>query len=144
MMRNTIVNSFLFGGKEEREGEKSKKKGDVSEDKIVKALFLSAWYLFRPWSTTDDLGTDINVHELPLRFTLSETSPDFLSVGFTSLLKTLWEKEKLLMTSNFSFPTAFPTHMENVLLFSSNLKLSSANPFNLEESKICRIYNIQK
>ena len=31
------------------------------------------------------------------------TSPDFLPVCRTSLLKTLWEKEKLLVTSNFSF-----------------------------------------
>ena len=29
--------------------------------------------------------------------------PWFLCVGSTSLLKTLWEKEKLLVTSNFSF-----------------------------------------
>ena len=35
--------------------------------------------------------------------TLSQTSPGFLSVSNTSLLKTPWEKEKLLVTSNFSF-----------------------------------------
>ena len=29
--------------------------------------------------------------------------PWFLHVGSTSLLKTLWEKEKLLVTNNFSF-----------------------------------------
>ena len=36
------------------------------------------------------------------KLTLSETSPGFY-VCSTSLLKTLWEKEKLLVTSNFSF-----------------------------------------
>ena len=30
--------------------------------------------------------------------------PWFLCVFHTSLLKTLWEKKKLLVTSNFSFP----------------------------------------
>ena len=62
----------------------------------------------------------------------------------TSLLKTLWEKEKLLVTSNLlqaisPFPTVFSTHSDNFLPFSSNLKLSSANSFSLEESKICRL-----
>ena len=37
------------------------------------------------------------------RLTLSQTSPGFLRVCNTGLLKTLWEKEKLLVTSNFSF-----------------------------------------
>ena len=35
--------------------------------------------------------------------TLSQKKPLFLRVCRTSLLKTLWEKEKLLVTSNFSF-----------------------------------------
>ena len=35
--------------------------------------------------------------------TLSQTSPGFLRVCSTSLLKTLMEKEKLLVTSNFAF-----------------------------------------
>ena len=34
--------------------------------------------------------------------TLSQTSPGFFVSANTSLLKTLWEKEKLLVTSNFS------------------------------------------
>ena len=37
------------------------------------------------------------------------------------------------------FPTVFSTHLDNFLPFSSNLKLSSANSFSLEESKICRL-----
>ena len=52
--------------------------------------------------------------------------PSFLRVCGTSLLKTPWEKGKLLVTNNF-------------LPFSSNLKLSSANSFSLEESKICHL-----
>ena len=57
----------------------------------------------------------------------------------TSLLKTLWEKEKLLITSNFSYLTVFSTRLDNFLPFSSNLKLSSAKSFNLEEYKICHL-----
>ena len=86
-------------------------------------------------------------------FTLSQTSPVFFRVCTACLLKTLWEKEKLLVTSNFSFshrvfkqlraispfPTVFSTCLEKVLPFSSNLKLSSATSFSLEESKIYRL-----
>ena len=55
----------------------------------------------------------------------------------TSLLKTLWEKEKLLVTSNFSFThSVFYPVKELALLFSSNSKLPSADCFNLDLSKI--------
>ena len=63
----------------------------------------------------------------------------FLRVCRISLLKTLWEKEKLLEMSNFSFPTMFSTRLEHFLPFSSNVKLSSANSFCLERIKVfCR------
>ena len=76
--------------------------------------------------------------------------PLFLRVCNKRLLKTLWKDEKFLIMSNFSFPTVFPNHWENFLPFSStlletlppissNLKLSPANSFSLEESKICRL-----
>ena len=38
---------------------------------------------------------------------------------------------------NKPFPTVFSTRLDNFQPFSSNLKLSSANSFSLEESKIC-------
>ena len=37
------------------------------------------------------------------------------------------------------FPTVFSTRLENLLTFSSSLKLSSANTLSLKESKICRL-----
>ena len=37
------------------------------------------------------------------------------------------------------FPTVFSSSLDNFLPFPSNLKLSSANSFSLEESKICRL-----
>ena len=39
----------------------------------------------------------------PIPFNPFSNKPWFLRVCSTSLLKTLWEKEKLLVTSNFSF-----------------------------------------
>ena len=51
--------------------------------------------------------------------------PWFLRVCRTSLLKTLREKEKLLVTSNFSFSHS----VFNLFAISSNLKLSSAKSF---------------
>ena len=38
-----------------------------------------------------------------------------------------------------TFPTVFSTRLDNFLPFSSNLKLSSANSFSSEESKICHL-----
>ena len=37
------------------------------------------------------------------------------------------------------FPTVFSIHLENFLSFSLTLNLWSANSFNLEDSKICRL-----
>ena len=39
----------------------------------------------------------------PQSFNPFPNKPWFFHVGSTSLMKTLWEKEKLLVTSNFSF-----------------------------------------
>ena len=54
--------------------------------------------------------------------TFSQTKPWFSCVCRTGLLKTLWEMEKLFVTSNFSFSYMFSTRLENFLPFSSNSK----------------------
>ena len=56
------------------------------------------------------------------RFNPFPNKPWILRVCTSSLLKTLWENDKLLVTSNFSFPTVFSTVVENILPFSSNIK----------------------
>ena len=71
-----------------------------------------------------------------LHFNPFPNKPWFLYVYITSLLKILWEKEKLLVAVSFPFPTVFSTLFENLLPFSSSLKLSSANCFSLEQSEI--------
>ena len=62
--------------------------------------------------------------------------PCFLRVCSINLSKTMWEKEKLLVTSNFSFSQCFLSLLEKFLPCSFNLKLSSANSSSLDESKI--------
>ena len=53
-------------------------------------------------------------------------------------LKTTWEKEKLLINSNFSFSrSVFYMFREFPAKFSSISKLLDINSFSLEESKIC-------
>ena len=52
---------------------------------------------------------------------LFPNKPWFLRVCCTSLLKTLWEREKLLVTSNFSSRPSVSTHFDSWLPFSSNL-----------------------
>ena len=62
--------------------------------------------------------------------------PWFLRVCSTILLKTLWEKENCSIRAISPFPIVVSTCVENFLPLSSNLKLSPANSFSLEESKI--------
>ena len=57
--------------------------------------------------------------------------------SFEKKKKKLCAKEKLLVTSNFSFSHTVFDHSKKFLPLSSNLKLSSANSSNLEEFKIC-------
>ena len=48
-----------------------------------------------------------------------------------------WKRRNCSYQAVSPFPAVFSTGLENFLLFSSNLKLSSANSLILEESKIC-------
>ena len=65
--------------------------------------------------------------------------PWFLRVCSMDLLKTLWEKEKLLVTSNISFShIVFHTLGELSAIFIKFDNVSAA-AFSLEESKICSL-----
>ena len=78
-----------------------------------------------------------NIYYIYLSF--PKQAPTFTCLQKKPLLKTLWEKGKLLVTSNLSFPRVLSTFKENFLPFSLNLKFPSANSFSLEETKICRL-----
>ena len=65
--------------------------------------------------------------------------PWFLRVCSTGLLKTLWEKEKLLVRSNFSFFHNVFYPSEELSAIFINFELSSANSFNWEQCNICRL-----
>ena len=58
-----------------------------------------------------------------------------------SLYKTLQEKEKLLLASNFSFFQCFLSVWKNFFHFHQirNCRLQSLNSFTLEKSNICRL-----
>ena len=67
-----------------------------------------------------------------LGLTHSHTMTPFEPLGNEPFPNTV----KLLDTSNFSFTHSVSTSLENFLLFTSNSKLSSADCFNLNQSKI--------
>ena len=48
-------------------------------------------------------------------------------------------KGEIARNEQFLLFPVFSTSLNNFLPFSSNLKLSSANAFNLEDSEICRL-----
>ena len=56
-----------------------------------------------------DQSVAVETHRalLSVQFNSLPNKPSFLRVCSTSLLKILWEKEKLLVTSNFSFSDSF-------------------------------------
>ena len=61
----------------------------------------------------------------------------FSRVCSTSLLKALWEKEKLFVTSSLSFFLSVFFSFGELFAVYIKSKLPSGNSFSLEESKIC-------
>ena len=59
--------------------------------------------LFPPLFQKSPVAGKLKIWIVWYRFNHFPNKPWFLRVCSTSLLKTLWEKEKLLVTSNFSF-----------------------------------------
>ena len=89
-------------------------------------LFQNLWLLFR-------------AKVVRTMFNPFPNNPWFLCDCSISLLKTLWEKEKLLVTRNFSFSHIVFYLFGKLSVILPNLKLSSADSFCLEQSKICRL-----
>ena len=70
--------------------------------------------------------------------TLSQTSLGFYVSAVQVFRKHCRKRRNCSQRAISPFHTLFSTLLENFTPFSSNLKLSSANSFSLEESKICR------
>ena len=68
---------------------------------------------------------------------LSQTSPGFYVSGVQVFRKHRGKRRNCLQWAISPFPTVFSTCLGNFVPFSLNLKLSSANSFSLEQSKIC-------
>ena len=69
----------------------------------------------------------------------SHTMTPFDASGKQAFWKHCGKRRNCSYRAISPFPTLFSTCSGNFLPFSSNLKLSSANSLNLEESKICRL-----
>ena len=63
----------------------------------------------------------------------------FDAPGKQAFYKNTVGKGEIARNEQFLLFQVFSTCLDNFLPFSSNLKLSSANSFSLEESKICRL-----
>ena len=71
-------------------------------------------------------------------FTLSKTS-HFFYVSAVYFFQHCGKRRNCSYRAVSPFPTVLSTLFENAPPFPSNSKLSSANSFSLEESKICRL-----
>ena len=88
-------------------------------------------------STVNDSATQWTISTQASQSTINPfpNKPWFLRVCSTSLLKTLLKKEKLLVTSNFSFSHRIFYPFEE----RSSIFIKFGNSFSLEECKICRL-----
>ena len=87
-------------------------------------------FVVKFWTIFNMLETEWKVLWL---FNPFPNKPRFLRVCNTSLLKTLWEKEKMLVTSNFSFSHGVFYPFSELPAIFIKLKLSSADSFSLED-----------
>ena len=71
--------------------------------------------------------------------THSHTMTPFHAPGKQAFWKHCGKRRNCSERAISPFPTVFSTRVDNFLPFTSNMKLSSANSFSLEESKICRL-----
>ena len=94
-------------------------------------LALSVWksLKFVVWEKVNAVSNIISVIPLP-------HNDDFWCTGGKSLLKTLWEKKKMLIISIFFFSHNISILWKTTLTFRVTLNLSSANAFNLGKCKI--------
>ena len=102
--------------------------------------------LFYPYFLTNE-HHNIPLHRLKSvciildNLTLSQTSPGF----HVSVVQVFWKhcgkRRNCSLRAISPFPTVFSTCLKNFLPFSSNLILTSANSFSLEESEICHLVN---
>ena len=78
-----------------------------------------------------------------MKLALYHTVPTFNNPKIETFWKTYWEKEKMLVTSIFSFfPKIFSTPPKTNFNFNflAKLNLSSANTFNWDQSKISCLF----
>ena len=72
-------------------------------------------------------------------YTFPKQALVFMCLQYKSFQNTVGKGEIAHNEQFLLFPQCFLPFLEDLLPFSSNLKLSSANSFSLEESEICRL-----
>ena len=82
---------------------------------------------------------DISMLGLSLQAVFPKQALVFYVATVQVTLKTPWEKEKLLLTSNFTFSHRVFYPFDALLAIFTKLKLSSAKSLSLGKSKICRL-----
>ena len=76
---------------------------------------------------------------VPQCFNPFQKSPGFYMSAVQGFSKHFRQRRQCSLRAMSPFPTVFSTCLKNFPPYSSNLKLSSANSFSFEESKICRL-----
>ena len=83
----------------------------------------------------------VDGYQVLTNLTLSQTSPGFTCLQYKPFENTVGKGEIARKQAIFNFTTLFYTQLEFSPPFSSSSKLSFANSFSLEESKICCLGN---
>ena len=111
--------------------------------KSISAYHISFWFFLAPFNLLSAISFNFVLYTVLLsvvkgqclwfeyELILSQTNLGF-NVSEVEMFWKHWQKEILLVTRNFSFPTVFSICLKNFLLFTSNSKLLSANSFYLE------------
>ena len=122
------------------------------EKKLIISIFYfscNVYYPVRNFSSSvllpvllSGAAFDSEVFEILLfgkELTHSHTMTPFDAPGKQAFWKHSGKRRNCSKRAISPSPTVFSTRLNSFLPFSSNLKLSSANSFSLEESKICRL-----
>ena len=96
----------------------------LCQNKYLWSKGLNTIQAINPWKTNPINNQWFNPSLNDKIITLSKTSPGFYVSAGPSLLKTSWEKEKLLTTSNFSFSHSIFYPFEELSAIFIRLKLS--------------------
>ena len=117
--------------------------GTVGPRKMYTKLVALGWYFYIYFGRRSVgialLRAPALVVKVSSLLTHSHTMTPFDAPGKQAFWKHCEKRRNCSLRAISPFLIVFSTRLDNFLPFSSNLKLSSANSFSFEESKICRL-----